>query len=326
MNTHYDISVLITYHEEGALLSECIESILSQDYLNLEIIIYDDCSEENPAALFISNPEIKIITGSKNKGPGSARNCLLAASSASYIHFHDADDLFAPEWCARISSALSKKPDIVLCDVLSFCSTGTVCDSVLNIGPFHENLPDYLSMALNGSILVPSTVIKRELVQQLGGYLERNILPQSEDSDFHIRLSMLVNSFEFIQEPLIYQRLRSNSHSSLAIVSCWQSAIACIPHYLSIFPASVHPLIAQRASRIASNLYALDDKKNAAIGFKLADTFGASYEHRSLMFRVLAKTCGQSIAEFAGAIYITLKLLPKNLVRRLTPLPTQERC
>ena len=69
------LSVLITYHNEGELLTECLESLFQQEDRPDEVLIYDDASSV-PAEKFVKYFPVKIIRGEKNKGPAIGRNKL----------------------------------------------------------------------------------------------------------------------------------------------------------------------------------------------------------------------------------------------------------
>ena len=78
-----------------------INSILSQSFLNWELIIVDDCSSDNSVEVIKSfvneDARIKLIQLSENSGAAVARNTAIEASQGRYIAFLDSDDLWHPE-------------------------------------------------------------------------------------------------------------------------------------------------------------------------------------------------------------------------------------
>jgi glycosyltransferase involved in cell wall biosynthesis len=94
------ISILIPTYKRSKLIGETIQSCLNQTYKNIEIVIYDDGSNDNTDTIvnkFISsNSNIRYIKGDKNLGVGHARNVLLENINGSYACWLDSDDLMEP--------------------------------------------------------------------------------------------------------------------------------------------------------------------------------------------------------------------------------------
>jgi glycosyltransferase involved in cell wall biosynthesis len=92
------VSVLIPSYNRERFIKECLNSILSQSYSNLEIIMYDDGSIDNTVSVAkqVIDGRIRIIEGGKNKGVGYARNQLLNACKTSIAVWQDDDDLSHP--------------------------------------------------------------------------------------------------------------------------------------------------------------------------------------------------------------------------------------
>jgi glycosyltransferase involved in cell wall biosynthesis len=90
------VSVIIPTYNRGWILKEAVDSVLSQDFYNFELIVVDDGSEDNSPDIIASyGDRIKVIR-QKNKGVSSARNRGIASSSGRYIAFLDSDDLWLP--------------------------------------------------------------------------------------------------------------------------------------------------------------------------------------------------------------------------------------
>lgn len=89
------ISIIVPVYNVSEYLCECIDSILSQTYQNLEIIIVDDGSTDDSPELCDSyalrDNRIKVIH-QKNKGLSAARNKGYEVSNGKYIAFVDSDD------------------------------------------------------------------------------------------------------------------------------------------------------------------------------------------------------------------------------------------
>ena len=89
------ISVIIPVYNAEKYLERCIDSVLAQDYSNLEIILINDGSSDNSGRICdvyqSKDSRIRVIH-KKNGGAASARNCGLEIASGEYIGFVDSDD------------------------------------------------------------------------------------------------------------------------------------------------------------------------------------------------------------------------------------------
>lgn len=89
------ISVIIPVYNAEKYLRQCIDSVLSQTYINYEIILVDDGSKDNSLAICNqykdSNENIKVFH-KENGGASSARNVGIKEANGKYIYFLDSDD------------------------------------------------------------------------------------------------------------------------------------------------------------------------------------------------------------------------------------------
>ena len=89
------ISLVVPVYNCEKYVGECIESILSQDYSNIELILVNDGSKDNSKNVIEDyskkDKRIKIIN-QENSGVSSARNNGMKISKGKYIGFIDADD------------------------------------------------------------------------------------------------------------------------------------------------------------------------------------------------------------------------------------------
>lgn len=93
------ISVIVPIYRVEKYLSECIESIISQTYQHIEIVLVDDYSPDRCGAICDEYAErdsrIKVIHRSENGGLSAARNSGIDAAEGQYLFFVDSDDWLA---------------------------------------------------------------------------------------------------------------------------------------------------------------------------------------------------------------------------------------
>lgn len=90
------ISVIIPAYNRAHTISIAIQSVLNQSYQDFEIIVVDDASTDGIEKLIKNgtDPRIKYVSHSKNRGAAAARNTGIKAAQGEYIAFLDSDD----EW------------------------------------------------------------------------------------------------------------------------------------------------------------------------------------------------------------------------------------
>ena len=93
------VSIIIPVYNASKYLSDCLDSVLSQSYSQLEVILIDDGSRDDSLSLcrqYAARDERVFVIHQKNGGPGAARNAGLEQATGEYLLFFDSDDLVLP--------------------------------------------------------------------------------------------------------------------------------------------------------------------------------------------------------------------------------------
>ena len=113
------VSVIIPVYKAEQFLDECLNSIISQDYPALEIILVDDGSPDScpeRCDWYAETYDYVKTIHKKNEGPGMARNTGLEAATGKYIAFVDSDDCLDGAGAIRqlVVQAEKKQADIIV--------------------------------------------------------------------------------------------------------------------------------------------------------------------------------------------------------------------
>lgn len=145
------ISVIIPVYNTESLIRKCIDSILTQSYKNLEIIIVNDGSTDNSGLicdeLAKEDNRIKVIH-TKNQGAAAARKYGVINANGLYISFVDSDDYIDPLMYEHmIEIANETKADMII------TNTNTIKNNIGKIG--YLDKPKFLNSeeALNTFLL-----------------------------------------------------------------------------------------------------------------------------------------------------------------------------
>lgn len=93
------VSIIMPSYNSGRFIAESIQSVLNQSYQNWELIIVDDCSDDNTDFVvqeFLSDERIRYLKNKKNCGAAVTRNKALREVKGRWIAFLDSDDLWTP--------------------------------------------------------------------------------------------------------------------------------------------------------------------------------------------------------------------------------------
>lgn len=105
------VSVIVPVYNSELFLKECIESIVTQTYSNIEVLLIDDGSTDSSLQVceqFCRNDERITIYSLKHSGPANARNFALTKCSGEYLLFVDSDDLLNSQCIQRCMQHLSR--------------------------------------------------------------------------------------------------------------------------------------------------------------------------------------------------------------------------
>ena len=89
------VSVIIPCYRQAHFLADALRSAVAQTHRPLEIIVVDDGSPDDVAAVTAQFPTVRLVR-QPNRGLAAARNAGLRASSGDYVAFLDDDDTFFP--------------------------------------------------------------------------------------------------------------------------------------------------------------------------------------------------------------------------------------
>ncbi len=115
----YMISVIVPIYNVELYLRECIESILSQTYTSLEIILVDDGSTDSCGMIcdeYAAKDDRILVIHKENGGLVTARKAGLAVATGRYIGFVDGDDYVEPDFYETLYGKIEENnTDFVQC-------------------------------------------------------------------------------------------------------------------------------------------------------------------------------------------------------------------
>jgi glycosyltransferase involved in cell wall biosynthesis len=179
------VSVVIPCYRQAHFLPEAIESVLAQSYGQVEIVVVDDGSSDNVAAVARRFPGVRYVR-QDNEGLSGARNTGLRETNGDCIVFLDADDVLLPDALAIGVQALVDHPECAFV----FGHTQSFSDDGSPPTPYTPTFDgDYYESFLGGRcVTAHHAVMYRRAAFEEVGVFDRT-LDAAEDFDLYCRIA-----------------------------------------------------------------------------------------------------------------------------------------
>lgn len=105
------ISIIVPVYKVEKYLKRCVDSILTQTYQNMEVILVDDGSPDNCGVICDKYKEMDnrvVVIHKENGGLSDARNAAIPLAKGDYISFVDSDDWISPYYVEHLYEAVAK--------------------------------------------------------------------------------------------------------------------------------------------------------------------------------------------------------------------------
>lgn len=201
------ISIVVAVKDETNFLLQCINSLLKQDYGNVEILIVNDGSkpETNQLLSELKSEKLRIFHLNESKGQSFARNLAIEKSRGEFIAIADADDLFHPRRISVQIRRFLKNPKL---DIL-----GTGFKTINGYGwpLYFKNEEIKAQLLINNAMVHSSVMIRRS---SLPSPLYKSDFDTAEDYEL---LSRMRDHWHFqnIRNKLVTYRIGQKSGNSI---------------------------------------------------------------------------------------------------------------
>ena len=351
------VSVIVPVYNGEKSIKRCSDSILNQDYPELELILVDDgsrdCSWEIMQALAAADHRVKAIH-QENGGVSSARNRALAEASGTFVQFADVDDwlpMDATKLLVREMEAQSS--ELVVGDFYrvvdgNVSEKGSIASGgTLTLQQYADEM--MLSPADLYYGVLWNKLYRRDIIERYGIRMDENI-SYSEDMIFNLEYLLHVKNIAILKAPVYYYQYTKGSlvDQSLNLSSTIKMKKNVIGYYNEFFKKTFDaPAYQERLPVIYGYLLAVSHD-SLALPFTpgtrkltagsdlsaLSGESGTAFPMRSAILetRLLGRyleTLGRKQCLLTGmgkpAVIVAMaRLLADGLVRREAPLGGEE--
>lgn len=216
--------IVVTYNSED-LVRGCLSSIARQSHKDFNVIIVDNCSQDNSIGIIKSllcdlnlMGKIKIVSSDKNLGFARAHYCGLRESTSPFVATVNPDVELDPTWLENLMVFMFENRDVGLCasklvvhgtDMID--SAGDLFTSVLKGTKRGEGVTaalftgkDYVFGACAGAALY-----RRKMLDQIGFFDEEFFLIH-EDTDLNFRAQLAGWKVLYVPTAIVHHKVRSS--------------------------------------------------------------------------------------------------------------------
>lgn len=218
------VSVVIAAYNQGRYLAGALRSAINQTRPPLEIIVVDDGSTDDTAAVVGSFGDAVHYVWQENQGLAGARNTAIRAATSDYVAFLDSDDEWMPTFLERIMETAEHYPEAA-----AYYSGWCYVDADGNRLPqeAHTRLvkqDEVYSALLRANFINGSTFVVRRRVFEASGLFDLSFR-RLQDWELWLRFAKDGNRFVGLPDCLVLYRLHGSSLST-DLVSGQRAALA----------------------------------------------------------------------------------------------------
>lgn len=213
------ISVIIPVYNVREYLTDCIQSVISQTYKDLEIILVDDGSTDGSGDLcdLLGKKDNRIqVFHQSNAGVSEARNTGIKAATGNYLGFIDADDWIEQNMYQKlIESMIQNNTDVSMCGYYDYPKgmNRAIAKGLLQIpvSSYHDSIVPVLRRNGYFTSMCNKLFSKNIIFQGNSIVMLDTDIAYGEDEDWLFRVLSLCHRISFVPEALYHWRPREGS-------------------------------------------------------------------------------------------------------------------
>ena len=210
------VSVIVPTYNLKKIVCECLKSILSQDYPNLEVILVDNgCTDGTGEAVIKKFPQVRIIRNKKNLGVTGGVNTGLKEADGDYIWLVDHDNIFRKNTLSEMVKLLESDSKIGIVvpkiyywekkDTIWAAGTGMNLLTGENIFRGGKDIGKYDKIE-EVEIAPANFLVKREVIEKVGFYDDVFFISY-EDADFSFRVKKAGYKIVYTPKAICYHKI-----------------------------------------------------------------------------------------------------------------------
>ena len=253
------VDVVIPCYNYGHYLEHCVQSVLSQQDVDVRVLIIDDVSRDNSVEvaerLAAADPRVSVLKHTVNKGlVGTANDGVIDWARAKYTLLLSADDALTQGALRRATSVMDAHPDVAVAYgmalVITENSDMTPAEDERSFEYKIISGDDFIERACTSwcGVASPTALIRTDAQHEVGGLDPR--FPQTCDMEIWLRLATRANVAALSTTQAYYRRhdtnmstvatdrplsdLREQLETVVTVLTDWGKDLAATPRWLDI--------------------------------------------------------------------------------------------
>ncbi|MFZ2541495.1 MAG: glycosyltransferase [Gallionella sp.] len=229
------VTVVIPTYNHAHFLGRALQSVLDQTYTNWEAIVIDNHSQDSTDEVVQSfaDPRITLLKIHNNGVIAASRNMGIRAAKSEWIAFLDSDDWWTTNKLQVCFKHINDKVDLVYHD-LEIVRDHPAFFQRKKLKSRQVKRPVFIDLLVNGNTIANSSVVVRKrLLDQIGGIDENIKMIASEDYNAWLRIAQITDAFFHIPKCLGYYMSHDQGISKKDMSFSYKCAIANLPGSLS---------------------------------------------------------------------------------------------
>lgn len=319
--TKVTVTVVIPCYNYGHFLPQAVDSALSQQGVDVDVVIVDDCSTDGSQIvardLARQDSRVVLIEHAENRGHIRTYNDGLAQANGEYVVLLSADDLLAPGSLARSTSLMQHDPRVGLVygyapafeehppSSAPVAESWTIFDGTSWIG--------HMCRRGHNIIVNPEAIIRTSLMRKLVGY--REDMPQAADMELWVRAAALGNVGRVNGPAQAYYRVHGQNMHSTDFAGVLREFQARREVFDSIGDIpSLPPALAERLVAVARRKQA---REAVAESRRIFLASGVEQKSAAVALLEFARDCDQSVTNT-----LSWRLMQKRISYSVSSLVT----
>lgn len=217
------VSIIIPIYNVAPYIIQCLDSVYNQSYSNYEVILVNDCGDDNSMEIiyqYLTHEKLsitKLIHHNQNKGLSAARNTGIKHANGKWLYFLDSDDYISAD-CLKNFIQLAKKynnPPFIFgtaTQVPQEWTKACISSDKADIPEYTNNIP-WIRKSFSKDQFLPITawnkLISKDFLIQHKLFFKEGII--YEDNLWNWHIGNTVKSIAFNKETTYFYRYMPNS-------------------------------------------------------------------------------------------------------------------